>query len=592
MFNLLITNPYFYTLIILFLIHYILKKLDKFPYVKEQYSTEEYIQKLDNYYINNKPYTFFIVIFYFCLAVLPFILLRIMSLGISTDIFSINITKGTIMYIIILVLNISYYLRILNIIFYPYVVKLHIYLRVYSWYDKFADKQTEIDWYYSLSEFIGAITHFAWDMSLSRLELLKNLREELRAHRANKRYKNILLPPAFRQKVRYVAWPYFQNKYFKFFKIWFIDTVVFYIQIHISHFVRYLPYTCLFLSFIYDIYHQELYTIQFAGLFVIITTFISKIRYFLYVKDTAYDNVLTAYFYKNETPYKEVHKNIFDKTRKIPIMLHNKNLLGKQGIMVRYTMEKIINYMVHDFKVHYMINKIRYANFIYRHNIAKRLNILFILLLGNIYYIYNNAKYTMIILGIIKIPLAIVLIPIWVLTYYVHTKIWYIFSRPIPKETKVSPLVWLMVNTTNPEEYRENNKFKYLFVMLWIMQGSIMLYILLKSRLTICPTEIILDGPYISIIETFSYDEKVIYIKKYLENWAATKAPNKGYWIEVFTRMDWEQINKELSLEQIRETIKSLIEEYLNKDKKEEIKEASSRYERIKENIIKWFTTK
>src|SRR6202000_2783182 len=171
MFNLLITNPYFYTLIILFLVHYILKKLDKFPYLKKGKSPLEYLQDLDNYYINNKPYIFFMVIFYFCLTVLPFILLRIMSLGISTDIFSINITKGTIMYILIIVLNISYYLRILNIIFYPHAVKLHIYLRVYPWYEKFADNQVLIDYYYSLSGFIGEIRNFAWHMSLSRLEL-------------------------------------------------------------------------------------------------------------------------------------------------------------------------------------------------------------------------------------------------------------------------------------------------------------------------------------------------------------------------------------------------------------------------------------
>src|ERR1700743_13976 len=575
MFNLLITNPYFYTLIILFLVHYILKKLDKFPYLKKGKSPLEYLQDLDNYYINNKPYTFFMVIFYFCLTVLPFILLRIMSLGISTDIFTINITKGTIMYILILVLNISYYLRILNIIFYPYVIRLHIYLRVYSWYDNFADRQTEVDWYYSLSTIFREVTQFIWHMSLSRLELLKDLREELRAHRADERYENIFLPPAFSEKLRYVAWPYFQNKYFRFFKIWFGDTILRYIKNNISQFVRYLPYTCLFLSFIYDMYHQELYTIQFAGLFLIITTFISKIRYFLYIKSTEYDNVLTAYLYKNEIPYEEVRKNIFDKTCKISMVFRNGNIavIGEQGNMVLFYMHRIINYIVHDFKIFFMIDKIRYANFINRHNKAKRLNIIFILLLGNIYYIYNNAKYTMIILGIVKIPPVIVLIPLWVLTYYVHTKVFYVFCR-------------------DPQENREHKKFKYLFVMLWIIQGSIMLYILLKSRLTIFPTEIIVEGPYISIIETFSYDEKVIYIKKYLENWAATKAPNKGYWIEVFTRMDWEQINKELSLEQIRETIKSLIEEYLNKDKKEEIKEVSSRYDRIKESIIKWFTTK
>jgi hypothetical protein len=464
MLNLLINNPYFYTLIILFAIHYILNKLDKFPYVKGGKSPLEYLQDLDNYYIHNKPYTFFMVILYVCLTVLPFILLRIVSLGILTSIVNISINKELCLSVIMLALNISYYLRILNIIFYPYVIRLHIYLRVYSWYDKFADKQTEIDWYYSLSTILREVTQFIWHMSLSRLELLKDLREELRAHRANERYENIFLPPAFGEKLRYVAWPYFQNKYFNFFREWFADTILRYIKNNISEFVRYLPYTCLFLSFIYDMYHQELYTIQFAGLFVIITTFISKIRYFLYIKCTEYDNVLTAYFYKNEIPYEEIRKNIFDKTCKISMVFRKVNIhvIGEQGNMVLFYMHRIINYIVHDFKVFFMIDKIRYANFINRHNKAKRLNILFILLLGNIYYIYDNAKYTMIILGIIKIPLAIVLIPIWILTYYVHKKVFYVFCR-------------------DPQENRENNKFKYLFVMLWIIQGSIMLYMLFEA---------------------------------------------------------------------------------------------------------------
>src|SRR6202000_2303276 len=219
----LVITKMIYLLAILVIMHHILSRRSTYPYIKENSSPLEYIQKLDNYYINNKPYTFFMVILYFCLAISPFILLSIVSLGMSISIVDIDIELCVylIFAIVLIVLNIIYYLRILNIIFYPYAVRLHIYLRVYSWYDDFADKQTEIGYYYSLSGFIGEITHFAWDMSLSRLELLKGLREELRAHRANKRYKNRFLPPAFRQKLRYVAWPYFQNRYFNFFKIWF-----------------------------------------------------------------------------------------------------------------------------------------------------------------------------------------------------------------------------------------------------------------------------------------------------------------------------------------------------------------------------------
>jgi hypothetical protein len=86
---------------------------------------------------------------------------------------------------------------------------------------------------------------------------------------------------------------------------------------------------------------------------------------------------------------------------------------------------------------------------------------------------------SIVILGIIKIPPAIVLIPLWVLTYYVHKKIWYIYSTSLPKDKKMSSMSmeWIIAN---PEEYREHKKFKYLFIMLWIIQGSIMLYMLFK----------------------------------------------------------------------------------------------------------------
>ena len=354
----LVITKMIYLLAILVIIHHILSRRSTYPYIKENSSPLEYIQKLDNYYINNKPYTFFMVILYFCLAISPFILLSIVSLGMSTSIVDIELCVYLIFAIVLIVLNIIYYLRILNIIFYPHAVRLHIYLRVYPWYAKFADnhqQNTDSYGYGYLFKIIWEVMIFTGYMSFSRLKLLSLLRKELRAHRANERYKNRFLPPAFGEKLRYVAWPYFQNKYFKFFDKWFVNTILPYIYK--------MPYSCLFLFFIYDMYHLEIYVTPFAGLFFVITIFISKISYFLRIKDTEFDNMLTAYFYKNEIPYKEVRKNIFTEPYTLAIIVYDEseiyrlprifnaeNVIGEQGKMILVKMGRIITYILDGFK--------------------------------------------------------------------------------------------------------------------------------------------------------------------------------------------------------------------------------------------------
>jgi hypothetical protein len=412
-------------------------------------------------------------------------------------------------------------------------------------------------------------------MSDTRLELLKDLRKELRAYRANERRDRLFLPVAFGEKVRYAAWPYFQNKYFRFLDKWFFQTVVHFIELHISHFVHYIPYTCLALAFIYDLYHQQFYTIQFAGLFVVITTFIAKIRYFLYVKDCVHDSILNAYFYKNKIPYKEIRKTLFGKACRISVIITNRMIIGEEGDTAVLYMSEISNYMAHDFKVYYFIDKLRVAGFNYRRNQAKRLSILFILLLGNIYYIYNYTKYSIIIWNSITLSPVLLLIPLWVLTCLEHKKILYLF-------------------TEKPFEMREHKKNKRLYLVLWLIQGSIMLYILLKNKMTLFPMESIYEGSFIQIIEAFSYDEKVAYIKKYLDFVATITAPNKDYWIEVFTNMDIVTlINTDLSMEGIRDNIKAQIEDYLKGDKtEEEVQEVTSMYSKFKEKVISLFTKK
>jgi|SRR5580698_824090 hypothetical protein len=282
-------------LFILFLIHYFMCRRISFPYVKEGKGSLEYLQKLDNYYIRNKPYTFFMVILYVCLTVLPFMLLKIMLFGVSINMRSIENALSLIFLLVLIVLNIIYYFRILTIIFYPYAVRLHIYLRIYTWYAKFADnhQQTTPNYGY-LSKIIGKVT--------------------------------IL------------------------FDKWFVKTIIRYIEFNINKMLYDVLYSCLFFCFIHDMYHQKLYVSLFVGVFLVINIFMRKISYFLRIKDTECDNILTAYFYKNDIPYKEVRKNIFAKSYKIPIMLYNKNVIGEQGNMVLSKEDSITTYILDGFK--------------------------------------------------------------------------------------------------------------------------------------------------------------------------------------------------------------------------------------------------
>ena len=66
---------------------------------------------------------------------------------------------------------------------------------------------------------------------------------------------------------------------------------------HISKIFRYLPIYFCIIIFFYDLYNNEIYYFQFALLFLLITNFIKKFRYFYESKFYRYDEIISGYLY-------------------------------------------------------------------------------------------------------------------------------------------------------------------------------------------------------------------------------------------------------------------------------------------------------
>jgi hypothetical protein len=64
---------------------------------------------------------------------------------------------------------------------------------------------------------------------------------------------------------------------------------------------------------------------------------------------------------------------------------------------------------------------------------------------------------------------------------------------------------------------KERKMIKNIFFVLTIMQTIIILYIMLKNHIILKPNEFIINYEYIKIIENFTVEEKIAYIKRYID---------------------------------------------------------------------------
>ena len=130
---------YLTLLLLLFIIYLTLKAMINFPYITANNNFTDFLKIINNYYyIKNKSYVVFMLIFYFVSNFMIFLLLRLYYLGITT-IIELDFLNFYLVNFFLITLIIQYYLKILHIIFYPFILQMHFYLYQFEFYDKFRE---------------------------------------------------------------------------------------------------------------------------------------------------------------------------------------------------------------------------------------------------------------------------------------------------------------------------------------------------------------------------------------------------------------------------------------------------------------------
>lgn len=452
-------NIIFYIFIFLFIFYIILIKNIRKPFIKNDYFIIEFIKELDFYYAHNKIFTFFAGILYFIFSILIFFILRIEMIGSSKNIkiFAGFLQLKTISNLILFLFCVMLYLNILSILFYPYILRLHYYLNQYNWYSSL----NEWGLYHNMliSDLLGKIFFF---LHVKKKGLL------------NKKDNSFLIKIFYKIMIKVI------NK----------------LHTYMSRVVYYFPYSLVVIAFIIDLYNNMLYYIYYALLYFFITNFIKKIRKFYNENDYGYDSKITSYFYKNEIPYEKAYNSI---TTSDPRSFMSAYPVSKQAGDIVSTREEIIYYFQNDRKVDYILDPDRKLASIQLFSKAKRINVLLLLFLANIYFVYNYKKYNIHLLNMgYEIQPIYLIIPLLLLTLIFEIKILYEIENAL-------------------FHGGEHKIYKIAFIFLVIIQAIFILYLILKNNLITYPTEIIFQCDYITITETFTKDEKIKYTIRYID---------------------------------------------------------------------------
>lgn len=477
---------YFALLILLYLISLILKTLIKFPFVNKDMDLIDFLKVLnDNYYMKNKLFVMFMLIFYFISSSAIFIFLRMQYLSMTTVI-DINVLSSlNLINLFLLFAIIYYYLKILHIVFYPYVLKMHFYLYQFESYDNF--REWFSDNYELISTRFFTIFQFFYRITEQKREIIESYR---RFSRYDKKetfkcyYLNILYLNKIARK----------NKLFK--NIVKTNSKLFsFLGKYTSKFLYYIPHTILVLTLFYDLTQGNLHYIYYASLLYFITNMIKKIRRFYRVKDQVYDNAITTYLYRDAESYKETNKSLNTMNK---LEIYNKHLgIPKEYLQsLKYNFESILEYMLNDFQAYYIIDKTRSNNDRYLYNDEKRKQIIFMYILMFIYIITNKDKYYLQMNNVYNINLWVIIIIIIISLVTLNKGILYLHE----------------------EDWAENKRRSAIFFIISIILIIAISCIILKNMYILIPSETIIDFNQIKIIVEMSYDTKIYYIQKYFKS--------------------------------------------------------------------------
>lgn len=381
--NNIISNIFFYTAFLFFLImlQQVIEKQKKTVNIT---TTKEYLEYLNLFYISNKSFTLFSFILYILLYTMPFFYYRLSNLGVSLQISSIVPNIYIFIFLIIYFLIIIFYIKILNNFFYINMIKIHLYLNKYEYYQNFYHFVNENDTI--LSNFFDKIHLYMFKLISPFSDIKLYYRLEYKLNNITQRVTKTELKNKW--KDIYKIW-YFvnHNKLIKFIVI-FICNVFFILKKHCSLYFYHINYNILICIIFYDITQGTIYYTFFMLFIIYINVIIKRIRLFYTTKDIPIDDMLTSYYYKNNT-YNNVNN---------AVLIENsyKNLDVNDFSKITFIFDisdEIISYLKNDLNIQVILYSIYCSNAKLLKKMYIRYHVITLFIIINVYLLYNFDKF-------------------------------------------------------------------------------------------------------------------------------------------------------------------------------------------------------
>jgi len=408
---------------ILCLLIYALREINRNLKQEKGFSTQ-----INSVYIHNIYLTCFKISLYLCGTLLLLLVLRYLNLGSDINLSPITIhnkiSVSSLILITEILIIIVLYRKVLDLVFYKDIYRLHVYLFKYAKYEDYMEIVTDTynqtaRIFRCLDLYITYISDPSWDLEKS--------------YKQRKRILPDTIYPAMTFKIRaYILQRRYLLALFKDIRF-IIDFVNVYKELTLTQ--AFLVY----IVFLYDLTLSQIYYTYYALFIYLVIQNINKFRKFIYEKDFMYDRILYEHLYKTsiQTNYKII------------------------GIA-----DQLINYLDKECKIYYILElepiaKIR----------------------------YNSVKKIYIILGI--------------------TIAMFLFTD-ISTIVLVIPLAITCATVT-----KDNVLSKTMFWLNILLQTMICSIIYIKRNMILYVSETIWDYG-ITITQTFSIDEKLDFIYKYI----------------------------------------------------------------------------
>lgn len=459
---------------ILCLLIYALREINRNLNQEKGFST-----KINSLYIQNIYLTCFKLSLYICGTLLLLLTLRYLNLGSVINLSPIAIhnliSVSSLILITEILMIIVLYRKVLDLVFYKDIYRLHVYLLKYPKYEDYMEivqdtynQTARIFRRFDL--YITYISDPSWDLEKS--------------YKQRKRYFPDTVYPAITFKIRaYIIQRRYLLALFKG-----IRFIIEFVRVYMDY--KIIQAFLLYIVFLYDLILSQIYYTYYALFIYLVIQNINKFRKFMREKDFMFDRILYEHLYKTsiQTNYKII------------------------GIA-----DELINYLDKECKIYYILELEPIAKI--RYNYVKKIYMILGITIAMFLFIDISTI-------VLVIPLAIT-------------------CATVTKDNVLSKtMFWLNI----------------------LLQTMICSIIYIKRNMILYMNETIWDYG-ITITQTFSIDEKLDFIYKYL---AYTIKHTKGftidqkvYLIDLLTNISYKDlISDNTTIVQLREYIDSLLHIY------------------------------